>query len=232
MKNTFRTLVLVGIFYFICGNSCKKSTPSVTLPPITETGANTFGCKINGQVWLPYWRCIDLVAGANELAYNIQPIYTTSSLPIFISIFAGNSTNGQSGFTFQQNPSYSDHIYGTGNIIDSVIIHYTLGSGTVYTNYQTNPDQNTPRYLQISKLDTVNKIVSGTFAFTLYGIIGINTPDSVVITDGRFDLQFGSYSRCSPQVTIKLSNMKKIYTLIAIIRLKVSLSHYANLALN
>ncbi|HWY34933.1 MAG TPA: hypothetical protein VNX68_09820, partial [Nitrosopumilaceae archaeon] len=67
-----------------------------------------------------------------------------------------------------------------------------------YTNYQINPGQNSLRYLQISKLDTVNKIVSGTFAFTLYGVIGIDTLDSVVVTNGRYDLQLGNYSRCSP----------------------------------
>jgi len=174
--------------------SCKKSTPSVTLPPITETGANTFGCNVNGQVWVPYFRCFN---GGNELIYNIQPIYNTSTLPIFISINAGNYANGETFFIFQQNSSYSDHIYGTGNIVDSLLIHF-IASGTEYTNYQINPGQNSPRYLQISKLDTVNKILSGTFAFTLYGVIGINTLDSVVVTEGRFDLQLGNYSRCSP----------------------------------
>lgn len=201
-KNRLRCILgnqmMSAIFLFLVFISCNKSSPSISLPPIPETGANTFGCKVNGKVWVPYWRCFDLIAGANELAYNIQPIYTTSSLPIFISIFAGNSTNGQSGFAFQQNASYSDHIYGTGNIVDSLVIHYGVGNGTVYTNYQINPGQNSTRYLQISKLDTVNKIMSGTFAFTLYGVIGINTLDSVVVTEGRFDLQFGNYSRCSP----------------------------------
>ena len=147
---------------------------------------------------MPYWRCFNLVAGATELSYYIQPIYSTNSLPILISVTAGNSTDGESFFNFLQNPSYSDHIYGTGNIVDSVLINYVAGAGTVYTNYQIYPGQNSPRYLQISKLDTVNKILSGTFAFTRYGVIGMNTLDSVVVTEGRFDLQFGNYSRCSP----------------------------------
>src|SRR5574337_793597 len=28
-------------------------TPKETLPPITQTGANTFGCYVNGKLWLP-----------------------------------------------------------------------------------------------------------------------------------------------------------------------------------
>ncbi len=187
-RSVYFFLWLISLF------SCKKSGPSAVLPPITETGANTFGCNVNGQVWVPYFRCFN---GGNELTYNIQPIYDTSVLPIFIAIDAGNYANGETFFIFQQNSSNSDHIYGTGNIVDSLLIHYVAGSGTEYTNYQINPGQNSPRYLQISKLDTVNKIVSGTFAFTLYGTSGINTLDSVVITDGRFDLQIGNYTRCT-----------------------------------
>lgn len=198
LKSIFKYRLGYFLLLFILIISCKKSAPSQALPPITESGQNTFGCNVNGKVWIPYWRCFDLVAGASELTYNIQPIYSTSSLPIFISVNAGNSTDGQSGFIIQQNFSKSDHIYGPGNIIDSVIIHFEVGSGTTYTNYQINPGQNTPRFFEISKLDTLNKIVSGTFAFTLYATVGTNTLDSVVITGGRFDLQFGNYTRCSP----------------------------------
>jgi hypothetical protein len=30
-----------------------EAEPENTLPPITQVGANTFGCKVNGEVWLP-----------------------------------------------------------------------------------------------------------------------------------------------------------------------------------
>jgi hypothetical protein len=45
MKITFRTSILIGMFNVVCGNSCKKSTPSNVLPPVTEEGKNTFGLK-------------------------------------------------------------------------------------------------------------------------------------------------------------------------------------------
>jgi hypothetical protein len=196
MKTTFRTSILIGIFYVVCGNSCKKSTPSATLPPITEDGKNTFGCKVNGQVWVPYFRCFDLVAGATELSYNIQPIDSGSSLPLTFWLSAGNSTNGESFFSFRQNYSLSDHIYGPGNIIDSLIINFIPGPGPIYSNFQVYQVSSTPRFLQVSKLDTVNKIISGTFAFTLYTTVA-NILDSVVVSEGRFDLQIGGYTRCS-----------------------------------
>jgi len=33
--------------------SCKKNDPVSALPPETQTGANTFGCLVNGQPWTP-----------------------------------------------------------------------------------------------------------------------------------------------------------------------------------
>jgi hypothetical protein len=189
----FRYRFIYFILMLAAGISCKKSTP-IELPPITESGKNTFGCKVNGQIWVPYWRCSSIWTTPPELSYIIQPIDSSSSLPIKIWIDAGNATNGKSYFSFRQSYSLGDHIYGPGNIIDSLLIKFSLGSGTTYSNFQAS---STPRYFQISRLDTTNKIVSGTFAFTLYTTIN-NILDSVVITDGRFDLQIGTYSRCSP----------------------------------
>lgn len=198
MKISSRIIILIAICYVVCSIACKKSTPTASLPPITEEGKNTFGCKINGQVWVPYLRCSAFTPGETELGYIIKPINSSSSLPISIWLQAGNYANGQTLFSFQQNYSLSDHIYATGNIIDSLIINFSTGGWPIYSNYQIYQDQTSPRFLQISKLDTINKIISGTFAFTLYSMTGVpNTLDSVVITDGRFDLQIGSYSRCS-----------------------------------
>jgi hypothetical protein len=57
-KNTI-WLLLIALFS-ICMPACKKTkidpvpVPAIDqLPPITQTGANTFGCLINGNVWLP-----------------------------------------------------------------------------------------------------------------------------------------------------------------------------------
>ncbi len=36
-------------------SQCKKKDPDPVdqLPPATQTGANTFGCLVNGQAWTP-----------------------------------------------------------------------------------------------------------------------------------------------------------------------------------
>ena len=193
MKNVIYCTAIVSFILFANSCSCTKENagPAQVLPPITQTGANTFGCKVNGKIWVPFWPCADLVAGAVELGYNIQPINQAQTLPVFFSVSAGSKTEG-SVLLIQQNYSLSDHIYGIGNIHDSVLIHFFANGGTNYINYSAQPGDTAARYLQITKLDTVNKIISGIFAFTLYG-----GSDSLVVTDGRFDLKIGQFERCT-----------------------------------
>ena len=65
-----------------------------------------------------------------------------------------------------------------------------------YVNYYI-PDPQSARYFNIETLDTVNNIVSGKFAFTLYGNHVDGKLDSVTVTEGQFDFQIGDYSKCS-----------------------------------
>jgi len=80
-------------------------------------------------------------------------------------------------------PSYISH---TGNIFDSLDISFKKES--CCDTYNAIPLYS-PGTVMITKLDTSNKIISGTFSFNLYTYIGQDL-DSVVITDGRFDLKF------------------------------------------
>jgi len=177
---------------------CKKSnTSGNSLPPITQEGKNTFGCKVDGKVWVPAWPCIDIVGGTAEILYSILPANTSSSLPLVWVSICGNYQNNESTFNLQQAPTLSDHlIYHEGNIIDSIAIVYYTAPFKKYQNFNY-PGYTSPRYFNITKLDTINKIISGVFAFTLYGQNGLSGTDSVVITEGRFDFQIGNYSRCS-----------------------------------
>ena len=52
----FYTLCLLLIFLFTTGMQCKKTNETVkedVLPAETQTGKGTFGCLVNGEVWLP-----------------------------------------------------------------------------------------------------------------------------------------------------------------------------------
>ena len=184
MKNIF--LLFTTAFVFLFCTTCKKTSPAKVLPPITQTGASTFGCKINGQVWVPYYPCNDASwNGAVELAYSFNSANKNSVLPMSFGINAENFKDKNS-----LHIGTIGTLYGTGNIIDTLYIDFLANSG-VYSNCIGCPESNSHMF-KITKLDTVAKIISGTFSFTLYG-----SSDSIVITDGRFDLQIGQYSHCT-----------------------------------
>src|ERR1700712_1448691 len=110
--------ILLGAILY----SCKKSTSEPVLPPITQTGANVFACKINGKVWLPHYKCNDWTGGI-ELAYNFQSMDSFSILPVSFVIYAGRDQNKQYSH-FNINANYSS-FSSTGNIIDSLDLEFS-----------------------------------------------------------------------------------------------------------
>jgi hypothetical protein len=190
-----RILVSTSIFLIsVTSTSCNKSVgTNYTLPPITQEGKNTFGCEINGKIWIPYFQCSKIGPGDVQLSSYIGQYYDFAILPLAFGLQAGNSQiDGHSLFDFRHNGSGPFLIFKTGNIFDSLQITYTKGDGTRYYNYIVKP-LDTLSYFQVTKIDTLNKIISGIFDFTLYAGYG----DSVIIKNGRFDFQIGEFSKCS-----------------------------------
>ena len=51
---TMKQLLLFALSFVLISNSCKKKKDEEPqLPPETTTGAYTFGCKVNGRVFVP-----------------------------------------------------------------------------------------------------------------------------------------------------------------------------------
>jgi hypothetical protein len=171
-----KTLIFItsiSFFPFLSGCSLfepddawlKPIPPSNTLPPITQTGANTFGCKVNGQVWLPTTVWVDYQNGG--MVIDAKNLYSPEST---IIITIGNYT-----------------ITGNGS--------YKFGSSTTYLSkglYRYNgsryyTDSTYEGWLNISRLDSVNSIISGTFSFMGKDV---NTGEVVNVTEGRFDNKY------------------------------------------
>ncbi|HEX4374627.1 MAG TPA: hypothetical protein VHZ50_15095 [Puia sp.] len=191
MKKLF--LIICCLWFLFLGIRCKKNPqPAEVLPPITQTGANVFACKINGVVWIPHYPC-DIYSPANELQYGIEPGDSTGILPLRFTLNAGKFAPPYSGFFNIYPFSSSQYIKDTGNIASTL---YIVFFGDTVTSSKDPGDPTA--IFRITKLDTVNKIVSGVFAFKMYSSFGPNSiKDSLIITDGRFDLTIGDYSRCS-----------------------------------
>jgi hypothetical protein len=163
---------------------CKKSSPPPNiLPPVTQEGKNTFGCRVNGEVWIPYFSCTVRTGTCKELGFGVYHNDTISKLPIYFTLTVRRTIGDTLYSSFDM---YTDgtRITNTGNVIDSVFLIYTKGTKH-FTNF---PPNRRSGFLNLSKLDTVNHIMAGAFSFRLYDTGG----DSVLVTDGRFDLTYNA----------------------------------------
>ena len=144
----------------------KDKNPEPQLPPETQTGANTFGCRVTGQVWT----------------------YKPSTNPGHIGLDADYSGGGmyvlaKRGDTAIKIDFSSGGITQLGEYMlytDSSEIYYAVNPVPYYTDSVTNG------ILTMTRIDTVNSILSGRFYFTGISYLG----DTVRITDGRFDVKF------------------------------------------
>src|SRR5690606_8617632 len=117
------------------------------LPPISMVGSNTFGCYVNGELWLPKGR------GGGSL-----PISVDMSVDNFIAVLAGNRDSGihlvindSTGIKTNKNYMLNKHPYHYST-------YYKIDEG-ISCDY----DNVVSGSMTISKLE--NNVVSGTFEF-------------------------------------------------------------------
>ena len=166
---------------------CKKSEPDPApvvnpidlLPPATQTGQRTFGCLLNGQAWIPVGNPLNGPIFTAEY-FTLQSYKNHLSLKASGACFRNNySDGGVIGIGI-------DNITAPGRYIlnqkDTSSVGYTRISPSCYYT----SDAAHPAIVTITKLDFTNRIVSGTFSFTLETA----SCGKVVVTDGRFDSPF------------------------------------------
>ncbi len=176
-------------------NSCNKDSYPTELPAITQEGKNTFGFKLDDKIWVPYFPCTGGGPGSSPLEYSFHATDANSSFPLEFGLNAKNNKGADTYLTIRSKNSGA-HIRELGNIIDSLYINLDNDeSGRYYHKYRGT---GFPHYFEITKLDTVNKIVSGVFSFWMYRAAPSGMLiDSIKITDGRFDFQLvQDYSSC------------------------------------
>ncbi len=175
------------ILLVVTSLQCRKSVPPPNiLPPMTQEGKNTFGCVVNGEVWTPYYQCglINFLTQCEELHTVVTPFDTASKLRYEFNLFTSRKI-GQGSFS---SFIITTGILKTGNMDSSFVVTFNKDSIVYYPRYPLNRTFNA---LTVTKLDTINQIISGTFYFTMYSNYN-PTGDSVVITDGRFDVTYNA----------------------------------------
>jgi hypothetical protein len=181
MKHLLLIVLLFSSLILITGTNCKKNNPEAGLPPATQEGKNTCGFLVNGKVWTPRGD-----NGYPNLSCSYDETYNGGTFGINGYRYEAGARNS-SGFAVGGNNIKSAGNYKL-NISPSLIGIYNSASENcwIYEWNDTIPNHNA--YLNITKLDKINHIISGTFEFTL-SRTGLGC-ETIHITKGRFDMRY------------------------------------------
>lgn len=176
MKKLFFAFILVTLF--TCSSCKKSSTAEDQLPPETTTGAMTFGCKVDGKVFVPR-------DGNGHPGLYVQYVYLGNGLGggWFLNIPAIDYQTAE-----RKNINIStdslllveNNVYAFKNLVGHPQAFYS-SVGNVYKKMDLDSGN-----LFIKKHDLINHILSGTFSFIATNSSG----HAVNITDGRFDIKY------------------------------------------
>ncbi|MBK9211509.1 MAG: hypothetical protein IPO14_00725 [Saprospiraceae bacterium] len=173
MKNILTILASVAIILSLA-SSCKKEKMPDALPPITMEGKGTFGCKINGEIWIP--KTQDEFLGNNFDLYSAWEA-TPQRIFLLASKRYGDFDEGFAVYIWR--PTMTG-LQDTARII--IDFQNRKTSLELFSNLTV---RNLTK-LEISRFDMTNRIASGTFEGVL---IKESENDTLRITEGRFDVR-------------------------------------------
>jgi len=185
MKHKINTILIPAIFIFLFA-CCKKKDTTPKLPDATQTGANTFGCKVNGE--LAYTnRYMPSLIGNQGVEYHF---YADGTINI-----SAITQNPRRDFYLIFKLENLTSILGTHNANKYVLSGYSslnLSGGGVpggsgyYVAYDSLPATVTITKFsgKVSKGAVAGDIFSGTFD------IQMRNADGTIahLTEGRFDI--------------------------------------------
>lgn len=199
MKSHMKCL-LSFLTFILIASSCQKEDIKVAdeLPPITQEGLNTFGCKIDGEVLVPKdgdpgflsRGTKGLTAGNPHAGENPVKSY------FFIRALNGQDEGGDYIFLYIPELQVAGE-YELGNSTGSTTYENNSPNHAIVLSYENGSDsekyisfENSGK-INISRFDTINSIISGTFEFQA---IKESDPfsDTLSVTNGRFDINWST----------------------------------------
>jgi hypothetical protein len=178
MKNLFITTLILGIFF----TSCKKEIKD--LPPATDNGSNTFGAKVNGNLWKPQGfgpfpanDILESTVAGNDIQIWARNFASSPNETEFYLLIKNVTGPG----TYQLNENIPAHPYP-----DVSYGYYVKRNITPQNEWSTSASYTGT--VTITKFDRTNRIASGSFQFNAINMY--NTPEPLTVTEGRFDVKY------------------------------------------
>jgi hypothetical protein len=155
---------------------CKKEEEINKLPPATAIGLGTFGCLVNGKAWPIYEKGF----------HYVDVYYTNKILRLDYQIKEDEFSfidKEWVGITIKELTSSGIYIIPYNDLAKGSFSVKQKGSICFSTDLVNNSGS---AYVEITRLDSANGIVSGKFNFGLFTESGSSY---LKIESGRFDIQ-------------------------------------------
>jgi hypothetical protein len=180
---TFLTITLLWSGCVLSLDDLLPDPPPEELPALTAEGLNTFGCLVNGNVWLPKTEGF-FKTGLNE---KLECHYNEEGR--ILSLVAQREIDSENNMDSVHQYIYFHLYLSETNQVDSI---HEIGvrdrERERCENQGLEPlqlDTAHPWEFNIEYMDTSRHIIAGTFFFV--ATLG-ECSDTVVIEDGRFDV--------------------------------------------
>ena len=169
-----KSILLLALIAILCSGmmcECDDEPSEPTLPPETTTGENTFGCLVNGKVWrnggvgFPNYSLA--INEMSEVSLGIVAIRDNKKTQERFKIYFWETDIQNGVFSLDTNKVYIKYLLRNNDDIESIEYKKNIG------------------YIEITRFDLINGIVSGRFEAILYS----DSCDSIEVTQGRFDLK-------------------------------------------
>ncbi|MBR9844858.1 MAG: hypothetical protein GYB35_01535 [Algicola sp.] len=193
MKNSI-LIVLITVLCFSCGNDDALTTNERSLPPITQNGANTFGCYIDQLLFIPrngdgtfnnsdpaalVWG--DPSGNQQYQEYDLHDYKSERTASIFLHI-QGLHQNDIDTYTINESNGLTS-IDG----LDHTYMHCRVWRDDV-GNYQNYLSYDNSGIITITNYSLSGRLVSGTFSGS---VRNYQEPyDTIQIRQGRFDFKW------------------------------------------
>jgi hypothetical protein len=177
------------ICYTILSISCKKNNNTATdpnnipgLPPATQSGANTFGCLVNGVPWVPQGN-----DGTPNLSIDYDPGFNNGTF----EIYAKNFLNASSATTLRISiiDSLNFVIAPKTTLVTKnsiAVLQYGKLNNCIITSRNSDTTITSSGNIKILIHDKQKRIIAGTFE----GYLSKTGCDTLTISKGRFDFKF------------------------------------------
>lgn len=181
-----KILVLSALICLLSSLKCKKDKyPPAVLPAITQTGQNTVGFTIDGNVWVPYYECGFGRNPCGKITGGVSYPYASAE---GISFQFSREHNGKVAVLTISTGNFRT-ITSIGDKIDSISVDFQSESYSG-NNFGVYGGHLSGSKFIVTKFDRQNQIISGEFELVLLEQNG--SGKTITISDGRFDFKFNA----------------------------------------